>query len=88
MLCLIHNPNRRVVLFHIRQNIGIPRPHNLDAIDKTQKLEPVQGFNQKKYAGAMYSGCGGGYLFVVSQETVPGAFHAQVHLGKEQGSTL
>ncbi|OGO39131.1 MAG: hypothetical protein A2W35_13660 [Chloroflexi bacterium RBG_16_57_11] len=43
---------------------------------------------QKKYAGAMYSGCGGGYLFVVSQETVPGAFHAQVHLGKEQGSTL
>jgi hypothetical protein len=40
----------------------------------------------KVYAGAMYSGCGGGYLFVVSEEPVPGAFHAQVRLGQEQVS--
>jgi hypothetical protein len=28
---------------------------------------------QSSYAGAMYSGCGGGYLFVVSDEPVPGS---------------
>jgi hypothetical protein len=29
---------------------------------------------QANYAGAMYSGCGGGYLLVASKEPVPGAF--------------
>jgi hypothetical protein len=29
---------------------------------------------QKQYSGAMYSGCGGGYLIVVSEKPVPGAF--------------
>ena len=33
---------------------------------------------QDRYLGAMYSGCGGGYLFVVSEQPVPGAFHATV----------
>jgi hypothetical protein len=33
---------------------------------------------QSQYAGAMYSGCGGGYLYVVSEEPVPGALHVQV----------
>ncbi len=33
---------------------------------------------QKRYAGAMYSGCGGGYLIVVSEESVPGAFTINV----------
>ena len=33
---------------------------------------------QSRYPGAMYSGCGGGYLFVVSREPVPGAFTVQV----------
>ena len=33
---------------------------------------------QNKYAGAMYSGCGGGYLYVVSEEPVPGAFKVKV----------
>lgn len=33
---------------------------------------------QSQYAGAMYSGCGGGYLYVVSKEPVPGALHARV----------
>jgi hypothetical protein len=36
---------------------------------------------QKQYPGAMYSGCGGGYLFVVSKEPVPGAFQVTVRLG-------
>ncbi len=36
---------------------------------------------QKAYAGAMYSGCGGGYLLVASDEPVPGAFTVRVRLG-------
>ena len=31
-------------------------------------------------AGAMYSGCGGGYLFVASEQPVPGALHATVRI--------
>lgn len=34
--------------------------------------------HQLKYPGAMYSGCGGGYLYVVSEEPVPGAFQVRV----------
>jgi len=33
---------------------------------------------QSKYPGAMYSGCGGGYLYVASEEPVPGAFQVKV----------
>ncbi len=33
---------------------------------------------QARYAGAMYSGCGGGYLYVVSDEPVPGGFQVKV----------
>jgi hypothetical protein len=40
-------------------------------------------FYQARYPGAMYSGCGGGYLYVVSEEPVPGAFNIKVRLGKE-----
>jgi hypothetical protein len=36
---------------------------------------------QARYAGAMYSGCGGGYLYVVSEEPVPGAFRVRVRTG-------
>jgi hypothetical protein len=36
---------------------------------------------QERSLGAMYSGCGGGYLYVVSQEPVPGSFCVQVRTG-------
>ncbi len=35
---------------------------------------------QKRYTGAMYSGCGGGYIYVVSDEPVPGAFQVKVRV--------
>lgn len=35
---------------------------------------------QKQYLGAMYSGCGGGYLIVVSEKPVPGAFRVAVRI--------
>ena len=37
---------------------------------------------QQAYAGAMYSGCGGGYLYVVSDDDVPGSFRVKVRIGK------
>ncbi len=37
---------------------------------------------QKLYPGAMYSGCGGGYLYVVSDQPVPGALKIQVRLAE------
>jgi hypothetical protein len=33
---------------------------------------------QQSYPGAMYSGCGGGYLIVASDKPVPGAFQVKV----------
>jgi hypothetical protein len=36
---------------------------------------------QSRYPGAMYSGCGGGYLYVVSEEPVPGAFRVKIRIG-------
>ena len=41
-------------------------------------LMPLLKAYQKQYLGAMYSGCGGGYLIVVSNEPVPGAFKVAV----------
>ena len=41
-------------------------------------LKALLDFYQSRYPGAMYSGCGGGYLLVVSAEAVPGAFQIQV----------
>jgi len=35
---------------------------------------------QVRYEGAMYSGCGGGYLYVVSEQPVPGTFQMKVRL--------
>jgi hypothetical protein len=41
-------------------------------------LMPILQAYQKQYLGAMYSGCGGGYLIVVSEKPVPGAFKVNV----------
>ena len=35
---------------------------------------------QKQYPGAMFSGCGGGYLLVVSNDPVPGALKVTVRI--------
>jgi hypothetical protein len=37
-------------------------------------------FYQAHHPGAMFSGCGGGYLFVVSDQPVPGAFTVKIRL--------
>jgi hypothetical protein len=50
--------------------------HPLISID----LLALLNYYQSRYAGAMYSGCGGGYLYVVSNEPVPGAFQVKVRI--------
>ena len=44
----------------------------------TVDLMELLGAYQQDYPGAMYSGCGGGYLIIASKEPVPGAFHVTV----------
>jgi len=39
---------------------------------------------QRRYAGAMYSGCGGGYLIVVSDEPVPGGLTVRVRIAAHE----
>jgi hypothetical protein len=46
-------------------------------------LMPILQAYQKQYLGAMYSGCGGGYLIVVSNEPVPGAFQVNVRVAQK-----
>lgn len=53
--------------------------HATIPIDLVGLLETYQA----RYPGAMYSGCGGGYLFVVSDEPVPGAFQPKVRTSGE-----
>jgi hypothetical protein len=46
----------------------------------TLDLVKLMRVYQARYAGAMYSGCGGGYLYVVSDEPVPGSFKIKVRI--------
>ncbi len=49
-------------------------------IHPTLKIDllPLLEYYQENYAGAMYSGCGGGYLYVVSEHKVPGTFQVKI----------
>lgn len=52
--------------------------HPLIKID----LKSILKVYQRCYPGAMFSGCGGGYLIVVSDKPVPGAFQVNVRAGE------
>lgn len=45
-------------------------------------LKKILKVYQKHFPGAMFSGCGGGYLIVASREKVPGAFQVKIRLAK------
>jgi hypothetical protein len=55
-------------------------PHTVQHPTLTVDLMALLRHYQARYAGAMYSGCGGGYLYVVSEEPVPGSFSVKVRL--------
>jgi len=58
-------------------------PHTVRHPTITVDLLGILGYYQANYLGAMYSGCGGGYLLVVSEEDVPGGFHVQLRIAGE-----
>lgn len=58
-------------------------PHVVRHPTITTDLAGILEYYQARYAGAMYSGCGGGYLYVVSDEPVPGALQVKVRISKE-----
>ncbi len=47
------------------------------------ELMPLLKAYQQQYPGAMYSGCGGGYLMVVSNTPVPGSFQVTVRVAQK-----
>ncbi len=55
-------------------------PHTVRHHTLTVDLPSILRSYQARYAGAMYSGCGGGYLYVVAQDDVPGGFHPTIRM--------
>jgi len=55
-------------------------PDIVDHPRLTADLKGLLRHYQARYPGAMYSGCGGGYLYIVSEEPVPGAAKVKVRL--------
>jgi hypothetical protein len=55
-------------------------PHTVRHPAITVDLPGLLGHYQTNYSGAMYSGCGGGYLYVVSPRPVPGALRVTVRM--------
>ena len=57
-------------------------PHTVRHPTLTVDLLEILGHYQDRYVGAMYSGCGGGYIYVVSEDAVPGAIRVKVRTAK------
>ncbi|MBN2308429.1 MAG: hypothetical protein JXR94_05625 [Candidatus Hydrogenedentes bacterium] len=55
-------------------------PHTVRHPALTVDLPGLLDHYQQRYPGAMYSGCGGGYLYVASDTPVPGAFTVDIRL--------
>jgi hypothetical protein len=53
-------------------------PHTVRHRTLRLDLKAILRAYQRDYPGAMYSGCGGGYLFVISRDPVPGAFRVNI----------
>jgi len=53
-------------------------PHTIRHPTITMDLPALLQHYQTCYAGAMFSGCGGGYLTVISDQAVPGSFRISV----------
>jgi hypothetical protein len=55
-------------------------PQTLDHPLLRLDLKGLLAHYRARYAGAGYSGCGGGYLFVVSERPVAGAFRVRIRI--------
>jgi hypothetical protein len=55
-------------------------PNTVHHPSLTLDLMELLSYYQSRYPGAMYSGCGGGYLYVVSEHPIPGSFQARIRV--------
>jgi hypothetical protein len=55
-------------------------PYTVKAPEISVDLKAILEYYQARSLGAMYSGCGGGYLFIVNETQVPGSFSVHVRL--------
>lgn len=55
-------------------------PHTVGHPTINLDLKAILEWFQSRYPGAMYSGCGGGYLIVASEQRVPGAFRIPIRV--------
>jgi hypothetical protein len=53
-------------------------PHTVQHPVINIDLKGILSWFQSRYPGAMYSGCGGGYMIVVSEKPVPGSMRVRV----------
>jgi hypothetical protein len=57
-------------------------PHTVKHPTLALDLLELLHYYQANYQGAMYSGCGGGYLYVISEKPVPGALKITVRIAR------
>jgi len=55
-------------------------PHTVRHPATNTDWSELLGFYQRRYHGAMYSGCGGGYFYISASEPVPGAFQVNIRV--------
>ena len=55
-------------------------PHTVQHPAIQIDLKGILSWFQSRYPGAMYSGCGGGYMIVASEEPVPGSLRVRVRV--------
>jgi mevalonate kinase len=53
-------------------------PHTVEHPSINIDLKAILAWFQARYPGAMYSGCGGGYMIVASERPVPGSVRIKV----------
>jgi hypothetical protein len=58
-------------------------PHTVQHPTVKIDLRALLHYYQANHAGAMFSGCGGGYLYIASDEPVPGTFRVNVRIAGE-----
>ncbi len=63
-------------------------PHTIRHSSLKVDLMAILQHYQNRYPGAMYSGCGGGYLYVVSTDPVPGAFQVKVRINQDNKNNM
>lgn len=59
-------------------------PHTVHHPTLNFDLRKILEAYQARYPGAMYSGCGGGYLYVVSEDPVPGGFKVKTRFEQKE----